>query len=349
MNNIRRVASLRVLFSSSTAPAARSPLLPSPSLLAQYLLKEGLIDGSCITCTGKTMAENLASCPDLSEGQEIILPIENPIKKTGHLQCLYGNIAPEGSVAKITGKEGLYFKGFAKCYDSEEEMLEALSEDPEWRNACCMGISVPDGDESYPRICAVGVAGTSEGRRRAALLALCIAALASPSPKVKRVRHLTDSEQEVANMFPGMMQRIQAVARGFLQKCRQAAFQLRFKDLLKARLAEDQEDRLASAFQQAWKNPCETKSYGALAPQADANCWRDPGWAIRVLDLPPTCTWWDVRDHCKRSPGRTPARCETSPSPRRHLSRPDTGASPPDTPEGVSPASPPCRTPRLRI
>lgn len=76
------------------------------------------------------MAENLASCPDLSEGQEIILPIENPIKKTGHLQCLYGNIAPEGSVAKITGKEGLYFKGFAKCYDSEEEMLEALSEDP---------------------------------------------------------------------------------------------------------------------------------------------------------------------------------------------------------------------------
>ena len=184
---------------------------------------------------------------------------------------------------------------FEDCID-----IEALSEDPEWRNACCMGISVPDGDESYPRICAVGVAGTSEGRRRAALLALCIAALASPSPKVKRVRHLTDSEQEVANMFPGMMQRIQAVARGFLQKCRQAAFQLRFKDLLKARLAEDQQDRLASAFQQAWKNPCETKSYGALAPQADANCWRDPGWAIRVLDLPPTCTWWDVRDHCKR-------------------------------------------------
>ena len=58
------------------------------------------------------------------------MPLDKPIKKTGHLQCLYGNIAPEGSVAKITGKEGLYFKGFAKCYDSEEEMLEALSEDP---------------------------------------------------------------------------------------------------------------------------------------------------------------------------------------------------------------------------
>ena len=82
-----------------------------------------------MTCTGKTMAENLASCPDLSEGQEIILPLDKPIKETGHLQCLFGNIATEGSVAKITGKEGLYFKGFAKCYDSEEEMLEALAED----------------------------------------------------------------------------------------------------------------------------------------------------------------------------------------------------------------------------
>ena len=94
-------------------------------------MSKGLIDGSCVTCTGKTMAENLASCPDLSEGQEVIMPIEKPIKETGHLQTLYGNIAPEGSVAKITGKEGLYFKGFAKCYDSEELMLAALSEDPE--------------------------------------------------------------------------------------------------------------------------------------------------------------------------------------------------------------------------
>tara|TARA_B100000768_G_scaffold181456_1_gene204532 strand:- start:392 stop:1078 length:687 start_codon:yes stop_codon:yes gene_type:complete len=94
-------------------------------------MSKGLIDGSCMTCTGKTMAENLASCPDLSEGQEVIMPIEKPIKETGHLQTLYGNIAPEGSVAKITGKEGLYFKGFAKCYDSEELMLAALSEDTE--------------------------------------------------------------------------------------------------------------------------------------------------------------------------------------------------------------------------
>ena len=94
-------------------------------------MAEGLIDGSCMTVTGKTMAENLASCPDLSEGQQVIMPLDKPIKKTGHLQTLYGNIAPEGSVAKITGKEGLYFKGFAKVYDSEEDMLDALAEDPE--------------------------------------------------------------------------------------------------------------------------------------------------------------------------------------------------------------------------
>jgi len=94
-------------------------------------MKNGLIDGTCMTCTGKTLAENLASCPDLSDGQQVILPLEKPIKATGHLQCLFGNIATEGSVAKITGKEGLYFKGFAKCYDSEEEMLEALAADSE--------------------------------------------------------------------------------------------------------------------------------------------------------------------------------------------------------------------------
>jgi len=95
----------------------------------KYLLQAGLVDGTCMTVTGKTLAENLATCPDLSQGQQVIMPLESPIKKTGHLQCLYGNIAPEGSVAKITGKEGLYFKGFAKVYDSEEAMLHALSMD----------------------------------------------------------------------------------------------------------------------------------------------------------------------------------------------------------------------------
>jgi hypothetical protein len=81
-----------------------------PAVL-KYLLEKGLIDGSCMTVTGKTLAENLAGCPPLMEGQRIISTVENPIKKTGHLQVLWGNLAPEGSVAKITGKEGLYFSG----------------------------------------------------------------------------------------------------------------------------------------------------------------------------------------------------------------------------------------------
>lgn len=100
----------------------------TPGVL-KYLLANGLIHGDCVTVTGKTMAENLASCPDLSEGQDIILPLERPIKATGHLQILYGNLAPEGSVAKITGKEGLVFEGPALCFDCEEDMLEALAAD----------------------------------------------------------------------------------------------------------------------------------------------------------------------------------------------------------------------------
>ena len=100
-----------------------------PAVL-KYLLEKGLIDGSCMTVTGKTLAENLAGCPPLSEGQEIIMPLENPIKKTGHLQILWGNLAPEGSVAKITGKEGLYFSGPARVFEGEEAMLAAITEDP---------------------------------------------------------------------------------------------------------------------------------------------------------------------------------------------------------------------------
>lgn len=97
----------------------------------KYLLERGLIDGDCITVTGKTLAENVASCPPLSEGQKIISPFENPIKRTGHIQILYGNLAPEGSVAKITGKEGMYFSGPARVFEGEEAMLSSLSEDPQ--------------------------------------------------------------------------------------------------------------------------------------------------------------------------------------------------------------------------
>ncbi|KAK7815864.1 dihydroxy-acid dehydratase, partial [Quercus suber] len=75
----------------------------------RYLLELGFLDGDCLTVTGKTLAENAASFPPLATGQDIIRPLENPIKKTGHIQILYGNLAPDGSVAKITGKEGLYF------------------------------------------------------------------------------------------------------------------------------------------------------------------------------------------------------------------------------------------------
>lgn len=102
----------------------------TPAVL-KYLLAHDFIDGSCLTVTGKTLGENLEMCPDLSSGQDVIVPLEAPIKETGHLQILYGSLAPEGSVAKITGKEGLYFTGPARVFDQEESMLESLSKDPE--------------------------------------------------------------------------------------------------------------------------------------------------------------------------------------------------------------------------
>ncbi|NOX27375.1 MAG: dihydroxy-acid dehydratase [Gammaproteobacteria bacterium] len=92
----------------------------------KYLMGKGLIDGSCLTVTGKTVAENLADLPGFSEGQDVFMPLEKPIKESGHIQILKGNLAPGGSVAKITGKEGLHFSGPAKVYDSEEDMLAAL-------------------------------------------------------------------------------------------------------------------------------------------------------------------------------------------------------------------------------
>ncbi|MEC8474943.1 MAG: dihydroxy-acid dehydratase [Planctomycetota bacterium] len=94
----------------------------------KYLLQEGLLDGSCMTVTGKTLAENLDAVPGLKEGQTIVQPVSNPIKSTGHIRILKGSLAPEGAVAKITGKEGLQFTGPARCFDSEEEMLVALEE-----------------------------------------------------------------------------------------------------------------------------------------------------------------------------------------------------------------------------
>ena len=97
----------------------------TPAVL-KYLWENNLIDGSCWTVTGKTLAENLAELPGLESGQKVILPLDKPIKESGHIQILRGNLAPEGAVAKITGKEGLVFKGTAKVYDAEEDMLSAL-------------------------------------------------------------------------------------------------------------------------------------------------------------------------------------------------------------------------------
>ncbi|MCK5716863.1 MAG: dihydroxy-acid dehydratase [Thiomargarita sp.] len=94
----------------------------------KYLLAEGLLNGDCLTVTGKTIAENLADLPGFKAGQTIIHPLEHPIKATGHIQILRGNLAPGGAVAKITGKEGLRFSGPAKVFDCEEDMLTALEE-----------------------------------------------------------------------------------------------------------------------------------------------------------------------------------------------------------------------------
>jgi dihydroxy-acid dehydratase len=99
----------------------------TPAVL-KYLLEKGLLDGSCLTVTGKSLAENLASLPGLTPGQPIIQPIESPIKASGHIRIMRGNVAPDGAVAKITGKEGLVFTGTARCFDSEELMLRGLEE-----------------------------------------------------------------------------------------------------------------------------------------------------------------------------------------------------------------------------
>ena len=92
----------------------------------KYLLEKGLLNGDCMTVTGKTLAENLAGLNGLAEGQEIIQPIEKPIKASGHIRIMRGNFCPDGAVAKITGKEGLTFTGPARCFDSEEDMLLGL-------------------------------------------------------------------------------------------------------------------------------------------------------------------------------------------------------------------------------
>jgi dihydroxy-acid dehydratase len=94
--------------------------------LMKRLLQRGLLHGDCMTVSGKTLAENLANVEDYPEGQEIVRNFDNPIKTDSHLAILYGNVAPEGAVAKISGKEGLRFEGMARVFHAEEEALQAI-------------------------------------------------------------------------------------------------------------------------------------------------------------------------------------------------------------------------------
>ncbi|MGE0608014.1 MAG: dihydroxy-acid dehydratase [Pirellulales bacterium] len=94
----------------------------------KYLIEKNLVDGNCLTVTGRTLAENVRDLPGLTPGQDVVHPLEKPIKASGHIRILRGSLAPEGAVAKITGKEGLVFKGPANVFDSEEEMLAALEQ-----------------------------------------------------------------------------------------------------------------------------------------------------------------------------------------------------------------------------
>ena len=94
----------------------------------KYLLENGMIDGNCMTVTGKTIADNLAGLAPLDPGQDVIRPLDRPFKRSGHIRILKGNLAPGGAVAKITGKEGEIFSGTARVFDSEENMLAALEQ-----------------------------------------------------------------------------------------------------------------------------------------------------------------------------------------------------------------------------
>ncbi|WP_375239150.1 dihydroxy-acid dehydratase [Aurantibacter sp.] len=96
-----------------------------PAVL-KYLLEKGLLHGDCMTVTGKTLAENLTEIAGLTEGQDVILPLEKPLKQTGHLRILKGNLSPKGAVAKITGKEGLHFSGPAKVFESEYDANDGI-------------------------------------------------------------------------------------------------------------------------------------------------------------------------------------------------------------------------------
>jgi dihydroxy-acid dehydratase len=143
---IAREAEVELSLDDFTRIGARTPVLADVKPSGKYLMSElieiggiqalmkrmldkGMLHGDCMTVTGKTLAENLADVVDYPEGQDIIRNFNKPIKADSHLSILYGNLAPEGSVAKITGKEGLHFEGTARVFHSEEEALQAILDD----------------------------------------------------------------------------------------------------------------------------------------------------------------------------------------------------------------------------
>ena len=111
----------------------------TPAVL-KYMLDEGYLHGDCLTVTGKTMAENLADLPGLQAGQQVIGTFDKPVKSTGHIAVLQGNLAPEFAVGKITGKEGTKFVGPARCFDAEEDMMAAVAEDHNSLRGCVIVI-----------------------------------------------------------------------------------------------------------------------------------------------------------------------------------------------------------------
>ena len=119
----------------------------------KLMLKHGLLDGSQMTCTGKTIAENLKDLPDLKETQKVVMPLDKPLKKDGHIAILRGTLAPGGAVGKITGKEGLRFEGPAAVYDCEEDMIHGL-EKGEIKEGCVIIIRYegPKGGPGMPEM-----------------------------------------------------------------------------------------------------------------------------------------------------------------------------------------------------
>lgn len=118
----------------------------------KFLLKNGILNGNCMTVTGKTLGENLEEVPDFPATQQIIRPLSNPLKKTGHIQILYGNLAPEGAVAKITGKEGERFEGSARVYENEAAANEGIKNEVQPGEVVVIRNSGPKGGPGMPEM-----------------------------------------------------------------------------------------------------------------------------------------------------------------------------------------------------